>query len=154
MKKVGIIAVWLLLIGSGYAQKTMVRVHLRYTADDTFRFFIPLHENGDSSIQRLKAVWGIPTKEDAGYIEWDKLNIPNVGDGVQVYLSDGILANDLYNITYLPFRNDKDKNQRIKTLGEYDKREIRIEFERKGKKIANSKPTENILKDYLTTIFN
>jgi len=38
MKKVGIIAVWLLLIGSGYAQKTMVRVHLRYTADDTFRF--------------------------------------------------------------------------------------------------------------------
>ena len=79
MKKVGIIAVWLLLIGSGYAQKTMVRVHLRYTADDTFRFFIPLHENGDSSIQRLKAVWGIPTKEDAGYIEWDKLNIPNVG---------------------------------------------------------------------------
>jgi hypothetical protein len=41
MKKVGIIAVWLLLIGSGYAQKTMVRVHLRYTADDTFRFFSP-----------------------------------------------------------------------------------------------------------------
>lgn len=77
-----------------------------------------------------------------------------MGDGVHVYLSDGILANDLYNITYLPFRNDKDKNQRIKTLGEYDKREIRIEFERKGKKIANSKPMENILKDYLTTIFN
>lgn len=49
-----------------------------------------------------------------------------------MYLSDGILANDLYNITYLPFRNEKDKNQRINKLGEYDKREIRIEFERKG----------------------
>lgn len=43
MKKVGLIAIWLLLVGSGYAPKNMVRVHLRYTVDDTFRFFIPLH---------------------------------------------------------------------------------------------------------------
>lgn len=117
------------------------RVQEEYYAvgtDTSFTYSIR-SDDEDSAIQTLISHFGQPASADAGHITWSKIEVSGIGENLTIQLMDGIRTTKKNGLTFVAFKNEKQKNTALKKLNELQSRTIMLEF--KGDDSQNFSPT-------------
>jgi hypothetical protein len=119
MKKLIIIAIAAVFLTAGlYGQEKKEHVGLGwYTmSNDTIWTFNFMDLNLDTCRLKLINQFGTPAQNSAGTIKWINKDIPGIGKGLNLQVADGILTEYQDKATFIIFRNEKDKKNKLKNL--------------------------------------
>lgn len=159
MKKIIFILITVFIGFNGYCQHTTtsgltVNIHLQYNQADTSRTFIITYFNYEEFRKKLMLAWGRPDVMSAGNLEWNNLNIQEIGQNLKVIVSDGISTAQDGTTYYKVFPDDNSKNEALKSLHSDQSRYLEIKFEsQNGTNFITTNALENsvyTVLDYIT----
>ncbi len=135
-------------------EKSSVAVNKQHgTADTTSTFALMKVSNFDNNIERLIKFWGTPQLNETGQIKWTHIDIPSVGEVLNVTLTDRICTMEKGDMKCIPFKDKEDKEIKIRDLKSNQYRDIEITITNQdGKNIINSKEKTKTLKTLLQSI--
>ena len=153
MKKILLITVFAFFALYSFSQneKSSIGVNKQYgTADTTSTFALMQMSNFDNNIERLIKFWGTPQLNETGQIRWAHIDIPNVGEDLNVTLTDRICTAGEVDIVCIPFKDKEDKEIKMRDLKSNQYRDIEITItNQEGKNIINSKEKTETVKTLL-----
>jgi hypothetical protein len=159
MKKLFLSAIAIFIGLSLYSQQEKVSsICILGKTDTTYQFTIT-GKNLDEELSKLKTNLGKPFTESEGEIIWNNVDIPNIGNDLQLKLVDGLLTTKRSTAKFKPFKDTKNKNKskncQLKCLDENKNRQFYFTvldkdnnniIVNKTMKIAVNEYLENIIK--------
>ena len=121
MKKLFLSAIAIFIGLTLYSQQQKVNpISIIGKTNTTYQFTIT-GKNLDEELSKLKTNLGKPLTESEGEIIWNNINIPNIGDDLQLKMVDGLLTTKGNTAKFKPFKYTKNKNKskyRVPKIGE------------------------------------
>jgi len=159
MKKLFLSAFAIFIGLSLYPQQQKVKsISIFGKSDTTYKFTIT-GKDLDEELSKLKTSLGKPLTESEWVIIWNNVNIPNVGNDLQLKLVDGLLTTKGCDARFKPFVDTKNKNKskncQLKCLDENKNRRLYFTVMDKANnnivvneamKVAVTEYLENIIK--------
>ncbi|MBP6978392.1 MAG: hypothetical protein KBB71_08775 [Lentimicrobiaceae bacterium] len=111
-----------------YSQEQKVNsISILGKTDTTYQFTIT-GKNLDNELGKLNTTFGKPLTESEGEIIWNKVDIPNIGNDLQIKMVDGLLTIKGNSAKFKPFKDtenkNKSKNCQLKCLDENENRQL------------------------------
>ncbi len=160
MKKIFFILIAVFIASSGFSQHTntsglTVNPHFQYNQADTSRTFIITYNDYEQFRKKLMLAWGRPDVMTAGNLEWNHLNIQEIGQNLKVIVSDGISTAQDGTTYYKVFPDDNAKNDALKSMHNDQSRYLEIKFENQsGTNFITTSAMENSVYSVLDYITN
>ena len=128
MKKLFLSAIAIFIGLTLYSQQQKVNpISIIGKTNTTYQFTIT-GKNLDEELSKLKTNLGKPLTESEGEIIWNNINIPNIGDDLQLKMVDGLLTTKGNTAKFKPFKYTKNKNKskycQLKCLDENKNRQL------------------------------
>ena len=156
MKKILFITlfVFFALYSFSQTEKGSIGVNKQHGAVDTTSTFALMKGSSfDNNIERLIKFWDTPKLNETGQIKWINIDIPDVGEDLNVTLTDRICTMEEGNIKCVPFKDKENKEMKMKDLKSNQYRDIEITITNQdGKNIINSKDKTKTVKTLLQSI--
>lgn len=131
-----------ILTASLYGQNKIkcVGVNDEFNEKDTTHTFTMDSENIDSIRHKLFTYWGTPTMIQYGNVKWKNIEIPNLGNNLEVELFDWICTHKEKSMRCRVLKSEKQKEKQVKNLKQNQNRWILVTIKSKeGINIINSK---------------
>jgi hypothetical protein len=151
MKKVFVSTIAILVGLTLFAQQKIDVISICGKTDTTYQFTIT-GKNLDVEMSKFYTVCGKPESECSGETTWDNIEIPGVGTGLQLKLTDGLLTCNGEKSKFKPFKNPKDKTCQLKCLEENQSRQFVLTVIDKESNIVNNETMKEAVIEYLENI--
>lgn len=129
-------------------------VNKQFHARDTTRTFTIANDQADAFISKIIKNLGNPNTSSSGLHLWNMVKIDGFYKPYNVSIQDGIMSfNSNGLLTWAPFQNQEDKQQKLKALGKNEERHTEIVFEDgNGNNIIRNNKSQQLALDYLHSI--
>jgi hypothetical protein len=151
MKKVFVGTITLLVGLTLFAQQKIDVISLHGKSGTTYQFTIT-GKNLDVEMNKFYTAFGKPESECSGETIWNNIEIPAVGSGLQLILTDGILTCNGEKSKFKPFKKPKDKTCQLKCLEENQSRQFILTVNDKESNIINNETLKDAVIKYLEKI--
>ena len=161
MKKAGIIFIIIIfLFQTGYSQKKS-KIKAVPVIREYWLFCI--EQDIDSARAKIIRKFGIPENNELGenfdntygIIEWENINIPEIGNDITIRMLDYILNNESKLSNSFLLKSEEDKNERVANLKKKERRELMLKFKDKnGVNIICDKDLKTKMVNYIEAIID
>jgi hypothetical protein len=151
MKKVFVSTIAILVGLTLFAQQKIDVISLCGKSDTTYQFKIT-GKNLDVELSKFYTVFGKPESDCPGETIWDNIEIPAVGSGLQLNLTDGLLTCNGEKSKFKPFKTPKDKTCQLKCLEDNQSRQFILTVIDKESNIVNDETKKDAVIEYLEKI--
>jgi hypothetical protein len=138
------------LILLGQNPLKFVVINSEFNEKDTTHTFALKSENIDSIRYKLFAHWGPPATNSYGNVIWKNIQIPMIGDELEIHLIDWICSDNKKSMLCKPLKSESDKEKKVREMKPNQNRWIQVKITNKdGSNIINNELNAEHVAEYL-----
>jgi hypothetical protein len=155
MKNLFLITIAVMFALNLFSQQRIDAISISEKTETVYKFSLT-GKNLDSELNKLNEKFGEPTTSEPGKIIWTNIEISNIGQNLQIEITDGLLTIKNDKAKYKHFKKSRNKNKskncKLKCLEENEYRQLVFTITENERNIINNKELKEAAQKYLSNI--